>query len=99
MGTTSKISTLPIAQSSAVAPLAAFLALIAVAGLGAWSLHTGSASQQRAMGEIMADPEVVVRYQLDEVLMGVLYSLAAPGPAGSGAQAAADAEGVAEDCD
>jgi len=50
---------------------------------------------QRAMGEIVADPEAVVRYQLDEVLMGVLYTLAASGKASS-AEAAQD---DGEDCD
>jgi methyl-accepting chemotaxis protein len=58
MGKTSKLFTLTIAQSFAVAPIAAILALIAVAGLGAWSLHTGSASQQRAMGEMNAALEL-----------------------------------------
>ncbi len=43
---------LTIAQSFAVAPVVAIIALIAVAGLGTWSLMKGSDSQERVVSEM-----------------------------------------------
>ena len=58
MGKVTSLFKLTIAQSFAVAPIAAIIALIAVAGPGAWSLQNGSDSQQRAMGEMNAALEL-----------------------------------------
>ena len=52
MGKKFSIFKLTIAQSFAVAPIAAILALIAVAGLGAWSLESGSSNQERAVSDL-----------------------------------------------
>jgi len=84
MGKLKSIFKLTIAQSFAVAPVAAIIALIAVAGLGAWSLQNGSDSQQRAMREMNVALELTdLKSELQTInsqVLAVVTSQAAGNP-------------------
>jgi methyl-accepting chemotaxis protein len=99
MGKATSIFRLTIAQSFAVAPIAAIIALIAVAGLGAWSLQDGSASQQRAMREMNAALELTdLKSELQSInseVLAVVTSQAAGNPID--VMAAFDAVGIRVD--
>jgi methyl-accepting chemotaxis protein len=81
MGKLTSIFNLSIAQSFAVAPIAAILALIAVAGLGAWSLEAGSSNQQRTLSDLNSAVELT-RYkarleQINGDVLGLVTAQAA----------------------
>ena len=84
MGKLTSFFNLSIAQSFAVAPIAAILALIAVAGLGAWSLENGSANQERAMNDLNSAIELTrFKAQLEQIngdVLGLVTAQAAGNP-------------------
>ncbi len=73
MGKLTSVFNLSIAQSFAVAPIAAILALVAVAGLGAWSLEQGSSNQQRTLVDLNSAVELTrFKAKLEEINGDVL---------------------------
>ena len=81
MGKLTSIFNLSIAQSFAVAPIAAIIALIAVAGLGAWSLEAGSSNQERTLSDLNSAVELT-RYkarleQINGDVLGLVTAQAA----------------------
>ncbi|MHA6287087.1 methyl-accepting chemotaxis protein [Maricaulis sp. CAU 1757] len=89
---------LTIAQSFAVAPIAAIIALVAVAALGSWSLQNGSQSQTRAMTEMEAGLELAnLQAELETIngdVLSVITSQAAGNPIDVAAEFAAVIERV-----
>lgn len=99
MGKLTSFFNLSIAQSFAVAPIAAILALIAVAGLGAWSLERGSANQERTLSDLNSAVELT-RYKARlEQINGDVLGLVTAQAAGNQMDVMAEFEAVAEQVD
>jgi len=86
---------LTIAQSFAVAPIAAIIALIAVAGLGAWSLEEGSHNGERAIEDLNAAVALTGFKAQLEVINGDVLGVVTQQAAGMDVDVAAEFEAVA----
>ncbi|WP_203294098.1 methyl-accepting chemotaxis protein [Maricaulis parjimensis] len=94
MGKLTSFFNLSIAQSFAVAPIAAILALISVAGLGAWSLESGSANQERAMNDLNSAIELTRFKARLEQINGDVLALVTAQAAGNPMDVMAEFEAV-----
>jgi methyl-accepting chemotaxis protein len=95
MGKKVPLFKLTIAQSFAVAPVAAILALAAVAGLGAWSLQNASHTQDAVIADMDAGMRLI-RLQADlEAINADVLSIVTGEAAGTDADVMAGFEAVA----
>lgn len=88
---------LTIAQSFAVAPIAAIIALIAVAGLGAWSLENSSSNQERAVTDLNSAIELTQFKARLEAINSDVLSIVTRQAAGSDVDVMGEFEAVSND--
>jgi methyl-accepting chemotaxis protein len=95
MGKKISLFNLTIAQSFAVAPIAAIIALAAVAGLGTWSLMQGSASQERVISGMETGVELTRLQATLETINADVFQIITAQAAGEQVDVMASFEGVA----
>jgi len=95
----SKLFNLTIARSFAVAPVAAILALAAVAGLGTWSLIQASASQTRVIEGMEVGVDLTRMQTTLETINADVFQIITAQAAGQGVDVMAAFEPVATNID
>lgn len=84
MAKAAKFFNLTIARSFAVAPVAAILALAAIAGLGTWSLMQASASQARVIAGMEVGVELSRMQTTLETINADVFQIITAQAAGQG---------------